>query len=128
MQIDDPALDESKGIQVVVSWNPSRAEVLFSGSGHTFSEIAALGKDRNPMPHFALNKSLKTEATLTRTKVESSNVAAIYPGSDSRLKNEYVVLSAHMDHLGIGAPINGDNIYNGAMKQGVEEKLCLEKN
>jgi hypothetical protein len=126
MQIDDPALDESKGIQVVVSWNPSRAEVLFSGSDHTFSEIAALGKERNPMPHFALNKSLKAEATLTRTKVESSNVAAIYPGSDSRLKNEYVVLSAHMDHLGIGAPINGDNIYNGAMDNASGVALLLD--
>jgi len=115
MQIDDPALDETKDIQLVASWNPARAEALFSGSGHTFSEIAALGKDRKPMPHFALNKSLKAEATLIRNHVESANVAAIYPGSDSRLKKEYVVLSAHMDHLGIGAPINGDNIYNGAM-------------
>jgi Zn-dependent M28 family amino/carboxypeptidase len=115
MQIDDSALDQTKNIQVVVNWNPSRADALFSGTGHTFSEVAALGKERKPMPHFSLNKSLIAESRLTRTKVESSNVAAIYPGSDPRLKNEYVVLSAHLDHLGIGAPIDGDNIYNGAM-------------
>jgi hypothetical protein len=115
MQIDDSTLDETKDIQLVAFWNPSQAEALFSFSGHTFSEIAALGKERKPMPHFALNQSLKSEATLIRTKVESANVVAEYPGSDPRLKDEYVVLSAHMDHLGIGAPINGDNIYNGAM-------------
>ncbi|HKR86149.1 MAG TPA: M28 family metallopeptidase [Terriglobales bacterium] len=115
MQIDDSALDQTKNIQVVVNWNPSRADALFSGTGHTFSEIAALGKERKPMPHFSLKKSLIAESKLIRTKVGSSNVAAIYPGSDARLKKEYVVLSAHMDHLGIGAPIDGDNIYNGAM-------------
>ena len=37
------------------------------------------------------------------------------PGSDPQLKDQYVVLSAHLDHLGIGEPINGDRIYNGAM-------------
>jgi Zn-dependent M28 family amino/carboxypeptidase len=40
---------------------------------------------------------------------------AVYPGSDPVLKDEYVALSAHLDHLGIGEPINGDRIYNGAM-------------
>ncbi|MBB4635236.1 M20/M25/M40 family metallo-hydrolase [Longimicrobium terrae] len=42
------------------------------------------------------------------------NVVAILPGSDPALRNEYVVLSAHMDHVGVGRPVNGDSIYNGA--------------
>jgi Zn-dependent M28 family amino/carboxypeptidase len=42
------------------------------------------------------------------------NVVGILEGSDSRLKGEYVVLSAHMDHVGVGRPVNGDSIYNGA--------------
>ena len=45
----------------------------------------------------------------------SQNLAAIYEGTDPNLKNEYVVMSAHIDHLGIGKPVNGDSIYNGAM-------------
>jgi Zn-dependent M28 family amino/carboxypeptidase len=40
---------------------------------------------------------------------------AIYPGSDPRLKDEYVAMSAHIDHLGVGRPVNGDAIFNGAM-------------
>jgi len=47
--------------------------------------------------------------------VESPNVVAKLPGSDPKLKDEFVVLSAHLDHLGVGRPINGDDIYNGAM-------------
>jgi len=42
------------------------------------------------------------------------NVVGILEGSDPRLKREYVVLSAHMDHVGVGRPVNGDSIYNGA--------------
>jgi len=126
MQIDDEALDETKGVRLAATWNPAKAEVLFRGSGHTFSEIAALGKDRKAMPHFALNKSLKADVTLIQTKVESSNVVAIYPGSDLALKNEYVVLSAHMDHLGIGPPIHGDTIYNGAMDNASGVALLLD--
>ena len=42
------------------------------------------------------------------------NVAAVLRGSDPTLRDEYVVLSAHMDHVGVGEPVNGDSIYNGA--------------
>jgi Zn-dependent M28 family amino/carboxypeptidase len=52
------------------------------------------------------------------SEVESQNVIGLLPGSDSELKNEYVVFGAHLDHLGVGAPINGDRIYNGAMDDG----------
>src|SRR4029450_10016363 len=46
--------------------------------------------------------------------LEAANVVARLPGSDPRLRDEYVVLSAHLDHLGIGDPGDGDAIYNGA--------------
>ena len=52
---------------------------------------------------------------MKRAEVVSQNVVAMLPGTDPRLKNEYVVFSAHLDHLGIGKPIKGDSIYNGAM-------------
>jgi Zn-dependent M28 family amino/carboxypeptidase len=47
--------------------------------------------------------------------IESRNVVAKLEGSDARLKDEYVVYSAHWDHLGVGAPVKGDKIYNGAL-------------
>ena len=53
-------------------------------------------------------------------------MVAKLPGADPKLKDEYVVLSAHMDHLGIGEPINGDRIYNGAMDNGSGSALVLD--
>ena len=60
------------------------------------------------------------------TRVESANLVAKFPGSDPTLKDEYVVLSAHIDHVGIGEPINGDRIYNGAMDNGSGSALVLD--
>ena len=49
MELADKSLDDAAGIKLSVTWNPSAAEKLFAGSGHTFDEIAALGKDRKPL-------------------------------------------------------------------------------
>jgi len=53
-------------------------------------------------------------------------VVAKLAGSDAKLKNEYVVLSAHIDHVGIGEPLNGDRIYNGAMDDGSGTAAVLD--
>jgi len=118
MDLAGEEFNETPGLQAGIVYNPDSAESLFASSGHTFAEIAALGKDRKPLPHFALATSLKAEATVITKKVESANVVGKLPGSMPGLKGEYVVLSAHIDHVGIGAPINGDKIYNGAMDDG----------
>jgi Zn-dependent M28 family amino/carboxypeptidase len=118
MDLVGKEFEETPGLKVGVIFNPASAESLFNGSNHTFAEITALGKDRKPLPHFSLAVSLKVKATVRTTMVDSANLVGKLSGSDPVLKNEYVVLSAHIDHLGIGAPINGDKIYNGAMDNG----------
>lgn len=115
MSLADRALDESGGMQVSVTLNPAHADKLFAGSGHTIAELLALADQSKPLPHFDLPASLRVKASLKRWQLESQNVAAMLEGTDPLLKNEYVVLSAHLDHLGIGEPIDGDRIYNGAM-------------
>ena len=95
--------------------NPERAEKLFAGSGHTFQEVLdALNADK-PLPHFPLAVKVKARVAKNTTRVKSENLAGVFPGSDPALSKEYVVISAHLDHLGIGQPVNGDKIYNGAM-------------
>ncbi|HUL34554.1 MAG TPA: M28 family metallopeptidase [Candidatus Eisenbacteria bacterium] len=126
MDLADAEFDETPGLRLGVIFNPASAERLFAGSGHTFAEIEALGKDRKLLPQFPLAVSLKAEARVTTTKVESANLVAKLPGSDPVLKDEYVVLSAHLDHVGIGAPINGDKIYNGAMDDGSGSAAVLD--
>jgi Zn-dependent M28 family amino/carboxypeptidase len=59
--------------------------------------------------------SIRTRTRVLRKRVESANVVAKLAGSDPQLKHEYIVLSAHIDHLGVGDPVNGDRIYNGAI-------------
>lgn len=58
--------------------------------------------------------------------VFAPNVIAVLPGSDPELRDEYVVLSAHFDHVGVGRPINGDSIYNGADDNGSGTAALLE--
>ncbi|PYU80527.1 MAG: peptidase M28 [Acidobacteria bacterium] len=126
MDLSDSEFNETPGLQLGVTFNPASAEKLFAGSGHTFAEIAALGKDRKPLPHFPLAATLKAKAVILTKTLESSNIVGKLTGSDPALKNEFVVLSAHIDHVGIGAPINGDRIYNGAMDNGSGSALEMD--
>src|SRR5580658_3461370 len=126
MDLDYPEFNETEGAKLAVTVNPPSAEKFFTGSGHTFEEIVALGKDRKPLPHFPLAVSLAAKTKVDLTHLESANLVAKIPGSDPALKGEYVVLSAHLDHVGIGEPINGDRIYNGAMDNGSGSALVLD--
>jgi Zn-dependent M28 family amino/carboxypeptidase len=126
MDLDYPEFNETEGAKLYVAVNPASAEKFFAGSGHTFAEIAALGKDRKPLPHFALPASIEAHTKVEISSVKSANLVAKFPGSDPALKDEYVVLSAHIDHVGIGEPINGDRIYNGAMDNGSGSALVLD--
>ena len=116
MALADTSLDETGGQQVSVTMNPARADKLFEGSGHTFAELIALVDAGKPVPGFALPSRLKATITAERGEVESQNVAGILRGADAKRRDEFVVVSAHLDHLGTAEPpVNGDRVYNGAM-------------
>jgi Zn-dependent M28 family amino/carboxypeptidase len=126
MELADPVFDETSGEKLAMYVNPARADLFFAGTGHTFAELAALGKDRKPLPHFPLPISIRAKTRLEKKAINSANIIAKLPGSDPVLKNEYVVLSAHIDHVGIGEPINGDRIYNGAMDNASGSAVLLD--
>ncbi|HEX6897588.1 MAG TPA: M28 family metallopeptidase [Bryobacteraceae bacterium] len=115
MSLADPSLAESQGLRLAVTINAGQADKWFQGTGHTMAEILADADNNRPLPHFDLPVTVRAHVQLKKWKVESQNVAAMLPGSDPKLKNEYVLLSAHLDHVGVGEPVNGDKIYNGAM-------------
>jgi Zn-dependent M28 family amino/carboxypeptidase len=99
---------------------PRLANALFQGEklGAT-SIFESVYSDKTPEP-FVLNSAKQLSMTV-RTKFEpaaTQNVVAVFEGSDPILKNEYVALGAHYDHVGIGIPVNGDAIYNGADDDG----------
>jgi Zn-dependent M28 family amino/carboxypeptidase len=126
MVLSDPQFNDTVGQKLAVVFNPAKADMLFAGSEHGFPEIADLAKDRKPLPRFPLSVSVKAKAAVEKKEVESANVIAKWQGNDPKLAQEYVVLSAHIDHLGIGEPIKGDAIYNGAMDNASGSALLLD--
>jgi hypothetical protein len=75
---------------------------------------------------FALPYSLHAVLHNEIKAVESKNVVGLLPGSDPKLANEYVVLSAHLDHIGTTPPVNGDSINNGALDNASGVATTLE--
>src|SRR5438067_829898 len=126
MILADPSLDETSGERLAVTINPARAEKFFNGSGHTFAEILALANSEKPLPKFTIPASIRSTVKMATAEVESQNVVGVLPGTDPKLKHEYVVVTAHLDHLGVGEPINGDKIYNGAMDNASGVATLLE--
>ncbi len=121
-----PALADDHGELFSATFNPAQAEKLFEGSGHTFAELLALADAQKALPRFDLKKSLRAKVVTENTHVESPNIAAILEGSDPSLKSQYVIVSAHLDHLGVGEPIHGKTIYAGAMDDASGVATVLE--
>jgi len=115
MSLADPKLDDAAGMKISLRINPARADKFLAGSGHKIDELLRLSDTDQALPAFPLAVAVRARLVARKSTVISANVAGILPGSDPELKKQYVVLSAHLDHLGIGQPINGHRIYNGAM-------------
>jgi len=121
-----PALADEHGAMFSATFNPAKAEKLFAGTGHTFAEMLALADAQKPLPHFALGKSVTATVVGETSHVVSPNIVGELKGSDPKLAGEYVLVSAHLDHLGVGAPINGKTIYSGAMDDASGVATVLE--
>ncbi len=122
----NPALADDHGELFTATFNPAQAEKLFAGSGHSFADILALADAQKPLPRFALRGRIRAKVATERSQVESPNIAAVLPGSDPGLKAQYLIVSAHLDHLGVGEPIHGKTIYAGAMDDASGVATVLE--
>lgn len=115
MSIDAGARGAESAPLLTMRFNPADAEQLLRGSGHSFAEVLDLASAGKPLPHVDLGKGLDIDVHIDEEKLTSDNLIAVLPGSDPGLANEYVVVSAHLDAYGIGEPVRGDRIYNGAL-------------
>lgn len=111
MRLVEPALIDNAGVQVSITVNPAHADIFLAGTGHTAEELLDLHRASKPLPRFPLKGKVRAVTNFKIEPAESENVIGVLPGSSK----EAVVISAHLDHLGIGGAINGDGIYNGAM-------------
>ncbi|HLM68128.1 MAG TPA: M20/M25/M40 family metallo-hydrolase, partial [Longimicrobium sp.] len=90
------------------------ARRMFAAAGMSLDEQWRAGEGMAQavaLPGVTVNAALPVE---TLDAARAPNVVAVLPGSDPALAGEYVVLSAHMDHVGVGRAVDGDSIYNGA--------------
>jgi Zn-dependent M28 family amino/carboxypeptidase len=106
--------DRNMGRAAVEGWiTLDQAKQILGAAGQDFDTLKkqAVSREFKPVP-------LATRATIslknTLREVQSKNVLARLEGADPAVKDEHVVYTAHWDHLGIGPPVNGDSIYNGA--------------
>jgi Zn-dependent M28 family amino/carboxypeptidase len=88
---------------------------LFAAAGHDLDRLIAAAKKRSFKPvSLGIRTSFGSRNKVARA--QTANVAGLLPGSDSKLKDEVLIYTAHHDHLGIGDPDgSGDRIYNGAV-------------
>ena len=107
----DPKLPAPLGVRGWIT--DSAATSLLRQAGLDFAALRrqAESRDFRPVPT-GIAMDLAVSSTINR--VTSENVVGVVRGRDSTLGREYVALSAHWDHLGIGTPVKGDSIYNGA--------------
>ena len=103
------------GRKVAAVVNSEHAATVLGITAERMAELLELDRSRKPLPKFAIPGRLSGTITDERSRLISDNVVAVVPGRDPALRSEYVLLSAHLDHVGVGDPINGDAIYNGAM-------------
>ena len=98
---------------------------MFQGSGKSWEEIFAKVKQGKPSS-MALLVIAKIDTVSKFRDLRSPNVVARVIGSDPKLRDEFVVYTAHLDHLGIGQPVDGDRIYNGALDNASGSACLLE--
>lgn len=125
---EDPQMTLQPGQPALgmAGWITQQAgERLFTLAGKKLDELlnAADSRDFRPIP---LGLRIRAKIPASLRPVESRNVVGIVPGSDPEKTGEAVVFSAHWDHLGIGTPVEGDKIYNGAVDNATGCGLVLE--
>lgn len=91
-----------------------KAEELFTAAGKNFAQLKAAAKRKDFKP-VTLGATAKFHLRNETRRVQSRNVVAMLEGADASKKSEYVVYTAHWDHLGRDTTIKGDQIFNGAL-------------
>lgn len=114
-----------EGLKVTATFNPEKVEKLFVNTGQK-PDVVIQSLRANKPRSFELNMDVTIKVVTTTKAISSSNLIGVVPGSDPVLKNEYVVYAAHLDHFGIGEPVQGDSIYNGAHDNASGTSILLE--
>lgn len=118
------------GIEGTAMISPEKAHLLFDGAPHSYAQArAAADKEGEKVGSFDLAVKISMAGAMNVKRVSSPNVVGLIPGADPALKDEYVVLTAHLDHIGISEKLiaeGKDGINNGAMDNATGVATLLE--
>ena len=126
---DGSGYSSAPGLQVTGSLSAATARTLLAGQAFDYDDLIAA--ERTPealVPAFPLGRTARISYASSFTRIDSPNVIGLLPGSDPALADQFVVLTAHLDHVGITqTETEGDDeIYNGAMDNAVGVASLLE--
>ncbi|HET7705795.1 MAG TPA: M28 family metallopeptidase [Thermoanaerobaculia bacterium] len=113
LRADGTPQSVSPEISSPVTLNPDVADTILGRSGQNLKAIGAALKDGS-FRAFELPMKASIRTISSHQRAESANVVGVVRGSDPKLRDEYLVYSSHLDHVGITEPVNGDAINNGA--------------
>ena len=124
-QFEDVTLAYTVSGNLNILLNLHEADKLFFGSEYSFNDVIEM-HNRQSIKSFDLKTKMRFRGVFKERDFISSNVIGMIEGSDPELKNTYLIISAHYDHLGIGEPVKGDSIYNGALDNALGVSVLLE--
>ncbi len=119
---------DAAGLQASITLGGAGADALFAGAPSTFADTRAAAARDGHVRGFPLATSLHLQRSSAWTSFTSPEVIGLLPGSDPKLRGEYVVLMGHLDHLGMrkGAKPGEDAIYNGALDNAAGVATMIE--
>ncbi|MDN5781823.1 MAG: M28 family peptidase, partial [Luteimonas sp.] len=100
---------------LLASLNADALPLVIAGSGHDAARLLALGLAGKPLPRFDLPGRFRARFEIRHRVITSANVLGMLPGTDPALRDQTLVISAHLDGYGRGEPVHGDDLYNGTL-------------
>lgn len=122
---EDVVLAYSVSNNFSININPNSAEMLFKESGYNINDVYEMHRT-GKMKSFELKTSLSFKGVFKQRDFLSPNIIGMVKGTDTKLQDSYVLVSAHYDHLGIGPEFDGDSIYNGALDNAIGTAVMME--
>ena len=116
---DTPAL-------TLAGWVTSEAGARLLAALHLDVDTALDAANKRGFQARPLGGKIRASMEFRVSDINTGNVIGMVPGSDPKLKDEAVIFTAHWDHLGIGVPVNGDAIYNGALDNATGSAMLIE--
>ena len=117
--------EANRSVQATISLGPRAGHALFAAAGRDLEALLAAADTEVPQG-FPLPARIRMERRSIHEPIASANVVARLPGSDPALRDEHILVLAHLDHLGMGPPVRGDAIYNGAVDNAGGVAVILE--